>query len=69
MHDLYLFTDHDIPKEGEEGENCRHCRLAINDEEGDVVDFEAIGKISNSSPPFICMSDNNDFVTAVDQFC
>jgi hypothetical protein len=68
MNDLYLFTDHDIPEKGKEGENCRHRRLAINDEEGDVVHFETIGKISNSCPPFVCMSDDNDFMTAVDQF-
>jgi len=68
MNDLYLFTNHDIPEKGEEGENCRHGRLAINDEEGNVVHFETIGKISNSGSPFVCMSDDNDFMPAVDQF-
>jgi hypothetical protein len=68
MNDLYLFTDHDIPEKGEEGEYCRHSRLAINDEERDVVHFETIGKISNSGPPFVCMSDDDNFMTAVDQF-
>jgi hypothetical protein len=33
-----------------------------------VIHFEAICKISNSGAPFVCMSDDNDFMPAVDQF-
>lgn len=33
-----------------------------------MIDFEPIGEISNPSPPFIGMCNDDDFVTAVDKF-
>lgn len=33
-----------------------------------MVDFEAIGEISNSGPSFVRMGDNDDFMSAIDEF-
>lgn len=33
-----------------------------------MVDFEAIGKVSDSGAAFVGMCDNDDFVTSVNEF-
>ena len=68
MHNLNLLPDNNIAKHGEEGENGRHGRLSIYHEERNMVHFESIGEIPHSSPSFICMGNNDDFVTAIDEF-
>lgn len=68
MHNLYLLADHNVSKHREERENGGHSRLPVYDEKRDMVDFEPIGKIPNSSPSFIGMCDDDDFVTTIDQF-
>lgn len=68
MDDLDLFTDDDVPEDGEKGEHRRQSRLAINDEERYMVNLKTIGQVSNPSPSFICVCDDNDFVAAVYEF-
>lgn len=68
MDDLNLFANDDIPEYREKGEHRGHGRLAVYDKERDMVDFEAIGEVSNSSTSFIRMSDNDDFMSTIDEF-
>lgn len=68
MNNLDLFADDDIPKYREKREHRGHGRLAVYDKERDMVDFEAIGEVSNSSTSFIRMSDNDDFMSTIDEF-
>ena len=67
MHYLDLFSDDDVAKDWKEGEDSRHCGLAVDDQEGDMVDLETIGKVSDPSPTGVSMCDNDYFVTAIDQ--
>jgi len=68
MYNLNLFANDDIPEDGEKGEHRGHGRLAVYDKERDMVDFEAIGEISNSGPSFVRMGDDDDFMSAIDKF-
>lgn len=68
MDDLDLLTNYDVPKDGKEGEDGRKCGLPVDDEERNVIDFKTIRKISDSSATLICMSDDYDFVPAINQF-
>lgn len=68
MYNFDLLADDDIPKYGEEGENGRERRFAVYDKEGDVVDFETIGKVPHACATGVGMRYNDDFVAAVDEF-
>lgn len=68
VNDMDLLTNDDIPEYGEKGEHRRHGRLAIYNEEWYMVDLEAIGKVSNPGASFVGMSDDDDFVSTINEF-
>lgn len=68
MDDLDLFANDNIPEDRKERENRGHSRLAVYNEERDMVDLEAIGKVSDSGAAFVCMGDNDHFVASVNEF-
>jgi hypothetical protein len=68
VHNLNLFANHDIAEYGKERKDSREGSFAVDDEEGDVVDFQAIGEVADSCSTFVRMRDYDDFVSAVDQF-
>lgn len=68
MNNLNLFANDDIPEYREKGEHRGHRRFAVYDKEWNVVDFEAIGEISNSGPSFVRMGDDDDFMSTIDEF-
>jgi hypothetical protein len=63
-----LFSDYDVPEDGEEGKDRRHGRLSVDDEERNMVNLEPIGEIMHSSSSLICMRDDDDFVSSVNEF-
>jgi len=67
MHDFNLLSDDNVAEDWKEGENCRKGRLAVDDEKRDIIDFESIRKVSDTSSPLVCVCDNNDLVPTVDQ--
>jgi len=68
MHNLNLLANDDVSEYRKEGKDCRERRLAINDEEGHMIDFETVGKISYSTTTFVCMRYDDDLVPTVDEF-
>ena len=68
MHDLDLLSEDDIPKYRKERKDSRESGFSIDDEKRNMVDLEAIRKVSDAGSPFICMSDDDDFVAAIDEF-
>lgn len=68
MHNLNLLADDDISEYGKEGKDCGERRLAINDEERYVIDFETIGEVSYSASTFVCMRYDDDLVSTIDEF-
>lgn len=67
MDDLNLLSNDDIAENGKEGEDSWKRGLSINDEKGNMVDFETIGKISDSCASFVGMGYDDDFMAAVDK--
>jgi hypothetical protein len=68
MNNVDVLSNNNISEYGEEREDGRKCRFTVDDEERDVVDLESIGKVTNSSPPFVCMRNDNYFVSPIDEF-
>lgn len=68
MHNLDLLSNDDIAEYRKEREDSRKGCLPVNNEERYMIDFETICQIVNTSPSFICMSDDDDFMAAIDEF-
>jgi hypothetical protein len=68
VHDFNLLPDDDVAEDGEEGKHGGEGRLPIDDEEGHMIDFDAIGQVPYSVPAFVCMGDDDDFMASVDEF-
>ena len=68
VYDFDALADYNVAEDGEEGEDGRKGRLAIDDEEWDVVDLEAIGQVTNACSASIGMCDDDDLVSTVDEF-
>ena len=67
MYNFDLFSYYNIPKYRKEGKDRRHSRFSVDDEERNMIDLEAIGEVVNSRASLICMSDNDDFVSPVNE--
>lgn len=67
MYNLNLLSDHDVSKDREKGEDRGECRFPIDHEEGNMIHLESIGEVSNTTTTFICVGDDDYFVTAVDE--
>ena len=67
MHNLDLFSYYDIAEYWKEGKHGRHCRFSVNHKERDMIDLEAICKVSNPSSTLISMSYDNHFMSTVDK--
>ena len=68
VHDLDTFAQHNGAEDGKEAEDCGECGFAVDDEEGDVVDFEAVGEVAHACAALVGVRDDYDFVAAVDEF-
>lgn len=68
VDNLNLFSNHNVTEDREEGKDGREGRFSVDHEEGDVVDFEAIGEISDPCAVLVCVCDDDDFMSSVDQF-
>ena len=62
-----LLPDHNVPKDGEKGEDGRECAFAVYHQKGHVVDLETVGEISYPSPAIVSVGDNNDLVAPVNK--
>ena len=68
MHNFDALSNHDVAEDGEEGEHRGHGRFAVDNEEGHMVDLEAIGQVADTGSTFVCVGDDDDFVASVYQF-
>lgn len=67
VYDLDLLADYDISKYRKEGEDGWQGRFAVDNEKWDMVDLEAIGEVTDTCASFIGMSNDNNFVSSVDE--
>lgn len=68
VNNLDAFADGDVPEDGEEGEDGWKGGLAVDDEEGHVVDLEAIGQVAYTRTASVGVCYDNDLVSTVDEF-
>jgi hypothetical protein len=68
MYNLDALADHNVAEDGEEGEDGGERRLAVDDQEWDVVDLEAIRKVSHACSAGIGVGNDNDLVASIDEF-
>ena len=67
VYDLNPLSQDDISEYRKEGKDSRKSTFSVDDQKRHMIDFEAIGEISDTSSPFICMGDDDDFVAAIDE--
>ena len=65
---LDSFTNYDVAEYGKEGEDGWESRLAVDDEEWDVVDFESIRQVPYACSSGIGVSDDDHLVAAIYEF-
>jgi hypothetical protein len=68
MNNVNLLSNHNVSEYGKERKNGRECCFAVDNEEGNVVDLQSIGEVTDSGASFVCMRDDNDFVPSIDEF-
>lgn len=69
MNNLDAFSDANVSEDGKEGEDGGKGGVAIDLEEGHVVDLDAVGEIADALAVVVGMSYDNDLVAAVDELC
>ena len=67
VNNLDALAQHNLAENGEEGEDRRHGRLAVDDEEGNVVHLEPVGQVSHARPRAVLVCDDDDLVPAIRQ--
>lgn len=67
MDDFDLLADADIAQYGEEGEDGGKGRRPVDDEEGHMVDLEAVVEVANALAVVVVVGDDDDFVASVDE--
>lgn len=67
MHNLNPFSDDNIPEHREEREDGRKGGLAVDDEEGDMIDFETVCEVAHTCATLVRVCNDNDFVSAIDE--
>lgn len=65
MDDVDSFPDENVTENREEGEDGGKGRRAVDDEEWDVVDLEAIGEVAHTLAVIVGVGYNDDLVAPV----
>jgi len=68
MDDFNLLSNDNVAEYGKEREDRWEGSFPVNDEEGDMVDFQPIGKVSYTSSSFVGVGDYYYFMPSVDKF-
>lgn len=68
VYNFDSFAYDNVAKYWEEGENGGEGSLAVDDEEGYVVDLQSVCEVSDPCSTGICVCDDYDLVPTVDKF-
>lgn len=68
VYDFDALANDYVSKDGKEGKDGGKSRLAVNNEKWHIVDLEPISEISHARPSGIGMRNDDDFVSAIDEF-
>jgi hypothetical protein len=67
MYNLNLFSNYDVAEYRKEGEDGGEGGFAVDDEEWHMVDLQAIREISYAGPFFVCVGDDYNLVSAINE--
>lgn len=67
VDDLDALADEDVAEDGEAGEHRGEGGVAVDDEEGHMVDLEAVGEVADALAVVVGVGDDDDFVATVDE--
>lgn len=68
VNNLDSLAYNNVAKHWKEGEYGGEGGLAVDNEERHVVDLKAIGEVPHTCPTGICVSDDYDLVSSIDEF-
>lgn len=68
VDDLDGLSNDNVAEHWKKGEDGWEGGLAVHGPEGDIVDFEAIGKIADPCAALVCVGDDDDFVATINEF-
>jgi hypothetical protein len=67
VYDRYPFPQDNRPEDREESIKRRRGSSLEHDQHWDMVNFETIGEAADPCSAPVCMCDDDDFVSALDQ--
>lgn len=67
MYNIDLFTDNDVAEYGEERKDGWERGRAVDDEEGHIVDLEAVRQVAYALAILVGVSYDHDLVPSVDE--
>lgn len=67
VHNLYTFSDEDVSKDWPEGEDGGKGGLPVDDQERNMIYFEAVRKVSYAGTARIGVSNDHDFMSSIDE--
>ena len=68
MHDLNFLPDDNVPEDREERKHGGEGGFSVYYEKRNMIDFQTISKIPDPCSSLVCMRDDDDFVTTIDEF-
>lgn len=67
MNNFNLLSYDNVAEDWEEREDCRKGCRSVDDQKRYVIDLESICEVSNTSASFVCVCNNYNFVSAIDE--
>ena len=68
MHDLNFFPNDNISEDREKRKHGGEGGFSVYYEKRNMIDFQAISEIPDPCTSLVCMRDDDDFVTTIDEF-
>lgn len=65
MYNLNLFSQHYIPEYRKEAEHGRECRGTVDDQERDMIDFQAIREVAYACSSLVRVRYDYNFMSTV----
>ena len=67
VHNLNLFPQNNVTEDGEKGENSGKGTFSINDQKGNVINFEPVSEVSDACTALVGMRDDHNLMATVDE--
>ena len=68
MHNFNLLPNDNVPEDREERKHGGKGSFSVDYKKWNMIDFQPISEISDPCTSLVCMRDDDDFVTTIDEF-